>query len=246
MQYDRNPCVDYSEKIDELVSDVVISAEELGFSTRIILDRIRRFVGQNWLWFLDRKVLENGVNEIIMFDNVDPGNYRTLESYLQALAQHEFPEVAGVVGALGFAESPGCYEADTVACAPPSRQEQYFPSARSFATDIFLIRSKLEGDPLDLPGGDTTVDPDDIRFNSCPSLPLPPVPRDFVELGVRPMANSDGTYSAYGVLVHESGHALGLYSHPEFRETAMAPAKGLGCSPHPLDVMAVRALYEAR
>ncbi|MDE2902930.1 MAG: hypothetical protein OXP73_07855 [Chloroflexota bacterium] len=100
------------------------------------------------------------------------------------------------------------------------------------------------------PGGGVTVDRNDVRFNACGAT----------DLGV------------YQTLVHEAGHVLGIREgsavagwvddyvvhHPSIAESAMSyegltlqtgDSKSLlpndpDCSPHPLDVLAVYALYQ--
>ena len=101
------------------------------------------------------------------------------------------------------------------------------------------------------PGGGVTVDRDDVRFNTC----------DATALGL------------YEVLVHEGGHVLGirgggvadgwdkeiLAGHPSIYESVMSYERVAlrtsgttdgtlpddpDCSPHPLDVLAIYALYQ--
>ena len=68
-----------------------------------------------------------------------------------------------------------------------------------------------------------------MRFNTCPNA-------------------GDGEYynRPYSTLVHEAGHVLGL-SHPTNLEAIMSYTIGVPkCSPHPLDVLALMALYQSR
>ena len=253
MTYDRTPCTSYSTIIEKLVNDVVVPLELSGLPPGILTQHIRNFVVMNQSLLLSKKMLENGANEVIMFDDMAFGNDQTLEPYLRALSQSGFPEMSGVVGALGFAENPACWKPLTIACAPSSLSEELFPEAQAPSTDIFVRRSKVEFDPLDLPGGNMSTDRSDIRLNTCPSLPLPPVEmKDPVTQRVTMSPNSNGSYSVYGVLVHEAGHALGLRGHPgivdpaPFKDTVMAPDEGRGCSPYPLDVLALYGLYQSR
>ena len=90
------------------------------------------------------------------------------------------------------------------------------------------------------PGGDTVWDQTDVQFNACP-----------------------GNTKLYGAFVHELGHAFGLHAgrrdeadfsgtrhqlqlHPSMflLQSAMALGNDAKCSPHPLDVMGIYALYQ--
>ena len=98
-----------------------------------------------------------------------------------------------------------------------------------YTTDLFVRRSSTSNDPLDLPGGNADIDKTDVLFNKCPTHDK----------------------RAYSILVHEAGHALGirfgLNIHPTVHDSIMAyslDANRPDCSPHPLDIMAVYALYQ--
>ncbi len=65
--------------------------------------------------------------------------------------------------------------------------------------------------------------------------------------------NSDDWKSAYTDMVHEVGHLIGIAEHPQFADTVMnydnvlpdeRRQKEPDCSPHPIDIMAVYALYQ--
>lgn len=94
--------------------------------------------------------------------------------------------------------------------------------------------------PENYPGGDAVWDETDVQFNNCPK----------------------GTV-LYGALVHELGHALGLHAgreskrvfskknlqrqfHPSpfLLQSAMSASADAKCSPHPLDVMGIYAMYQ--
>ena len=84
---------------------------------------------------------------------------------------------------------------------------------------------------LQRPGGDTSVDRSDVKLSQCPA----------------------GKSDSYGILVHEVGHALGLRSadgsdvHHRLSDSVMSGGNySEKCSPYPLDVLAIRALYETR
>ena len=108
--------------------------------------------------------------------------------------------------------------------------------------DIRLSRSTFETVDPDVPGVDDIAHAREIPFNSCEPL------------------NADNRY-AYGVLVHEAGHALGIRggltgvakteggnSHPLINDSVMSykGSQRVRCSPHPFDVMAIYALYQSR
>ena len=91
--------------------------------------------------------------------------------------------------------------------------------------------------------------PGDVRFNTCiPAGPTNPTRRD-------------AGFDNYALLIHESGHALGISDYwdnfPFLSSTAhsLVPQSVMGydettgfpepdCSPHPLDIMAIYALYQ--
>ena len=58
--------------------------------------------------------------------------------------------------------------------------------------------------------------------------------------------------SAYTSFLHEVGHLIGISKHPEFPESVMNYDHATGvsdllepdCSPYPIDIMAVYALYQ--
>lgn len=140
------------------------------------------------------------------------------------------------------------------ACAAPRHMHR----DKGWVTDILLPWDRFRADIalMTVPGGldsdgGVTVDRDDVRFNSC----------DAERLG------------AYEVVLHEGGHALGirnarslaqgweknLVHHPSIYESVMSyespyePKPGEtssvlpddpDCSPHPLDVLAIYALYQ--
>ena len=65
--------------------------------------------------------------------------------------------------------------------------------------------------------------------------------------------DSDDWKSAYSDMVHEVGHLIGIAGHPGFSDTVMnydnvlpdeRRQKEPDCSPHPIDIMAVYALYQ--
>ncbi len=128
------------------------------------------------------------------------------------------------------------------ACASPRHNDNI--------TDILLRHEEVGNDSLAIPGGDDVVDRSDALLNTC--------------IGRK----GDG---AYGTLVHEAGHVLGIRDgqghgdwvgsvnhHPTIPGTVMnyenrnlkeLPAWFVlpsepDCSPHPFDIMAIYALYQ--
>lgn len=109
-------------------------------------------------------------------------------------------------------------------------------SDSEFATsvDISLNASRLIElgvgvSPPGLPGGDEYPNRSDVLFNTCQTI----------------------NNRAYQTLVHEAGHALGIGSfsdgHPfddDSPFTSMSTEHQLRCSPHPLDILAIYALYQ--
>ena len=93
-------------------------------------------------------------------------------------------------------------------------------------TDIFLkeaVHAHPDNPLIDLSGVDK------ILFNTCPHT-------------------SDRYNYPYSSLVHEAGHALGIYpGHPEMPDSIMnySGQTEPDCSPHPLDIMAIYALYQS-
>ena len=227
MNYNSNDCTDYTPLIrriirfidnysgTDLAADVVGLVMSLQLNTSLIT------------------ALDSRINEVIMFDDRDATRS---DRYLLNLnfttpfnrhprpdeIQRQFSEIAAAFG------QTWCWDGSAIACAAPSRIRG--GTEVGYTTDIFLLRSKVEHDPLTLPGGDANVDRSDIAFNTCPSVTPP--------------------YSVYGVLVHEAGHALGIRGgsgHPRFSDSAMtAEVTERNCSPHPMDVLAMYALYQSR
>ena len=95
-------------------------------------------------------------------------------------------------------------------------------------------------DRLILPGnGDTVAEVGEVRFNSCVDV-------------IEDNAEKRHSYlTAYGTLVHEAGHAIGIgggksTTHSTIADSAMSRTDNLLCSPHPFDIMAIYALYQTR
>ncbi len=203
---------------------------------------------QQYLMSLDiltsAQVDDKEANEIIMIDNATGGTYEGLKT--MGLFS-ELSKVWGLQYELGLVE---CVFAPT-ACAT----RLHFNDDKGWTSDIFLAQSSYGMGPFDIPGGldpggGVTVDRDDVRFNTCGAP----------DLGV------------YQTLVHEAGHVLGIRNgsrvqdwsddvvhHPSIYESVMSyetpyelkPGDADSvlpndpdCSPHPLDVLAIYALYQ--
>ncbi len=235
--YSSEACTDYSNVVDAVLKEVRsrTGLPDTSFYNAVvaILSRLR------WTDIRPNQIADSRLNEVIMLDDIDWDAPLSQVSDYDRRREFAFSEFAEDLG-FGHRDCWGELKDNvTIACAFPTKRVGY----EGYTTDIFLRRTRVEHDPLALPGGDANVDPGDISFNACPDLPPPKA------------SNPDApTYSVYGVLVHEVGHALGIRSqhgdysaHPAFRDTVMT--KGItkvNCSPHPLDVLAMRALYQSR
>ncbi len=216
------PCADYTSVVNEVVAMVKPLIEAAsgtdpdaddGSDLRAKVVALVEEITKQGVW--DRNQKDLSLNEIIMFDDVE-GNV----SYIRQI--NLFPEFAPELGYFW------CWDDDvTLACAIRSDH----PKGGS-TTDIFLRRSALQNDPLQIPGGNERVDRADVRFNTC----------------------LDESHHAYAVLVHEVGHALGIRqagtgptsSHPTIGDSVMTAHlnAAFGCSPQPFDVMAMYVLYQ--
>jgi len=120
----------------------------------------------------------------------------------------------------------------------------------SGSVDVMLNFDELDGEPMVFPGGGLRPNVDGISFNSCLFQSREP--------GLE--AENDA-FAHYALMVHEAGHALGLsgfswrnpgghsVAHPSLFPSVMNDdGKTLhsepDCAPHPLDVVAIRALYQ--
>ena len=238
MRYNNGPCTDYAtsdvtEKILNKIKyhtdpDLDIEAEVKAF--------IRRATTMTKLRPLHRA--DSRLNEVVMLDDVEALG---LGPAFKSRVVWVYSQLGSDIGYLG-SEAPNstnrkCWT-EYPGCAVPTLMvdSDGVATGDGYSTDIFLLRSKAIGG-LQRPGGDTSVDRSDVRLNQCPT----------------------GTSDTYGVLVHEAGHALGLRSaddsptHPGETSPAMAVDSVMSvgdyvkkCAPYPLDVLAIRALYETR
>ena len=138
---------------------------------------------------------------------------------------------------------------------------RYWDTSKGAGTELesgsvdVLVKAILSTAPTDsrtlhIPGNDRLFSNDDVSFNTC-------------------QTTSGETFGNYRIMVHEAGHALGLsdfsslrflsssVAHPSIPDTVMnydwVVRERLNfpddwnepdCSPHPIDIMAIRALYQ--
>ena len=146
---------------------------------------------------------------------------------------------------------------DFLGCAVPYKNKFYeIPPLAHRSTDIYIKRSKVQPEPPAqlttqyFPGTDQTWNQSDVQFNYCTDS-------DFVPGNPQ----NPGPGNAHAVLIHEIGHALGLHGgqdqdpnndqtrhHPNSRIFHSVMSHGVttgqDCSPHPLDIMALYAIYQ--
>ena len=227
MTYSSEACTDYSNVVNAVLKEVRSRTGRPDTSFYNAVDAILKSL--RWTDIRPNQIADSRLNEVIMLDDIDWDAPLSRVSDYDRRREFAFSEFAKDLG-FGLPDCWGDHrDNSTIACAFPTKRVGY----EGYTTDIFLRRTKVEHDPLALPGGDANVDPGDISFNTCPAV---------------------SKFSVYGVLVHEAGHALGIRSrhgdystHPAFSDTVMT--KGItkvNCSPHPLDVLAMRALYQSR
>ena len=245
MVYEGDNCADYQTVLkrvravyenfigQQLTSDQLAALEALLESMDILTDA---------------QVDDAELSEVIMVDQSSTGIYGEFE------AMGVFPEMSEKLGISTCVFADPKKNRGPTACAWPRHDH---PS-KGWVTDILLPWSRFggEAETLAVPGGldadgGVTVDRDDVPFNTCDAAPI-------------------GTYET---LVHEAGHALGirdassvmtgwdenLWHHPSIYESVMSyegialRTSGVAhgtlpddpdCSPHPLDVLAIYALYQ--
>ena len=173
--------------------------------------------------------------------------------YQRFLPQLEFIQVAEASGINTKCLGSG----DFNACAIPTstKELRIFPEIHR-STDIHIVRSRVQPLPeaaltaAHFPGGDIVRNEEDVKFNYC---------TDSAFNLTKSPANT------YETLMHEIGHALGIHDsieyttdqpleqsghhpNPSIANTLMrhktTPAQT--CSPHPLDIMALYAIYQTK
>ena len=226
-------CLDFSNFVEQIRASLAYfvanflpgegdpSDEQIATYTRHLLDNLHQ-AG------VDEKALGETIenhellNEVLMYDDVDfPANILKPAGV--------FPEVSREVG------HGSCYPRG--ACV--SRRERKLRDGATIVTrDVLLSREQFIVGSFIVPGTDDKADSGEVLFNHC-KKPLP---------------------DRYKTLVHEFGHALGIgggntgsghnqVGHPQIRDSALSysPTDPMYmCSPHPLDILAIYALYQSQ
>ena len=228
------PCTDYTQYLPEAVAMIErYVMEETGMGnfppTSQIEEQARRILkGYKKREIASTRSNDLERNEIEMID---------YSEFDQRPAADAFPEIARIINARYC-------RADARGCALYYIENE--ETNQSTVDIVFNANNALEelGTTLPqdrhYPGGNTTWDPTDVQFNACPSNTI-----------------------LYGTIVHELGHTFGLHAgraneanfsepnaqnqfHPSdfLIQSAMSERTDAKCSPHPLDVMAIYALYQ--
>ena len=223
-------CADYSRFIGGIVDSIPSEDFEEGLTE----DEIRRHVAN----YLDkyeerlRGLRDQGStqSEVLMIDDTEGSDIRLF------LDVNVFPEIAKELGFVWSFKTTGRDRENDRAYVTK------LPDADRY--DMFIRRGAFEQGPprddgtgpkypqdlLRLPGdGDEVAESGEVPFGSCQGLAS---------------REEDIHYTAYGTLVHEAGHVLGIAGHPSIEGSVMNGESEPDCSPHPLDIMAIYALYQ--
>ena len=228
MTYVGATCANYTEAMADIAREFNVASGRV--LTVAELEYVRSYLS-TLDYLTSVQTDDEEFNEIIMVNNV-AGPYA---QFKRAGIFPEFSEDLGIGSCVLF-EKP-------TACANPWRGE---------IADITLPKSVFGIGPVNVPGGDEIVDESDVRFNTCPAG------ADFI---------------AYRAMIHEAGHVLGIRGgerdedwaeitihHPTIAYSVMSP-RGIDlkvrgtllklphmsdCSPNPLDIMAIYAIYQSR
>ena len=226
-------CTDFSEFVDEVVADVDAAIAAQGIFGVVLTDaQIRALVTAlldrfNQARLNNKRDRDERYSEVQVMDDVNVQPWQRIPG--------TFKEIANRVG-------PGHCDP---ACAPTTNVGS---TAGDITTDILLSLRAINDaftknvggtdviiplSPSLFPGGDVNATGGDHQFNSC-----------------------DETKKTYEYLVHEAGHALGIgygltgkdqkAHHPNIyiSESTMSYGAKQGCFPHPLDIMAIYAIYQ--
>ena len=235
MTYVGATCADYSDAIANIADKFnVASGRELTPTELALLRDHLKTLDE----LTSAQTDDEEFNEIIMVNDIEG-------TYVHFRQVGIFPQFSKELGI-----SQCVFLIRPRACAEPDDEHP----EKGNITDNILPKSRFGMDPVSVPGGDETVDEGDVRFNKCPT-------------------GADFTF--YETMVHEAGHALGIRDggwdrdwvpstavHPTVGGSVMnyenrnlkargAPAPYIlpiepNCSPHPLDILAIYALYQSR
>lgn len=243
-------CADYDTYIQVITQSVKQSlspTDELPTGTpseKELEDHITNLINI----YLDTNLKSNmnkdkNLNEIRMIQN---------GRYTAHLNNMHFVQIATASGI-----NTGCITSQFTACAIPTQTPRFgipFLDNVHRSTDIHIMRTRVQPPPGEtltsahLPGNDTVWDDQDVKFNYCTASNF---------------NQKENPANTYEVLMHEIGHALGLFdgaiypqptdpnqnrNHPNMMiyQTLMShdTVEGQSCSPHPLDIMALYAIYQ--
>ena len=210
-----NTCADYTPFIDRIASEISIELAKQNPDIRKLIVDLLEKIER------ERAIvakIDRELNEILMFDNVTENGQTSSENTIvtKAVNVGAFPEFSSKLGYHECSYDLMRY-AEADACAATTILDD-----STSTVDIFIRRGNFINDALMLPG--------DFAFDSCPA---------------------PGN-SAYETFVHEAGHALGIgigsdHPHPNgiIPSTMNYNFNEPDCSPHPLDVLALYAIYQA-
>jgi len=211
----------------------------------LVMGFIARAVNQQTLLGQEIETLQaddRDANEIKMFDDLAGSQGYLYRAFV-------FPEVASSIGQRtrcwyeAFEPVPGVvvwkFDQRVLMCTYPVVRVKKDDTLEHLSSDIFIRRSHFTSDMLMLPESDSL-------FNECGN-------------------DSDDPGSAYPSFIHEIGPALGLGGgmrdvvgggpdtgrfeypgHPEDTVLSTVNNARADCSPQPIDIMAIHALYQSR
>ena len=232
MHYNSAPCTNYATT--EVTKTILDKIKHHTGSNEDLTAEVEGFIRQATTMTKLKPLhhADSRINEIVMLNDSEAlGLGPAFESRVVWVYSQLGSDI-GYLGSKGRESTNRKCWTEFPGCAVPSimLDSDGVATGDGYSTDIFLLRSKVDGS-LQIPGDDTSVNRSDVKLNRCPA----------------------GTSDAYGILVHEAGHALGLRSadgsdgHHRSSDSVMSGGNySEKCSPYPLDVLAIRALYESR
>ena len=242
-------CADYSSIVQAVANEVSTS------STATPIPIIRASVATVVAGFNTTGIInaDNIRNEVIMFDDVQ-GNLRTIidagsggYAIFLTPAPAVFPELSRSLGYTWCNWHTG-----TEGCTQFNTDEHGRKTS-----DVFIRRGAFEPGgvipiiPTPTPGGSPTPTPTPV-----PTDPLE-IPGTLTPVRLNACPATHQSSRVYYVLVHEAGHALGLGVvpghisnptvndfHSNLPDSVMYKTGLEWCSPHPIDVMTIYAIYQ--